>query len=73
MRTESEVMRASKVVKTTEIREASKLLTFDDFKPNPDLSENKRAAEFIDWCARNMPGRFIPYQTRLFQAEASKN
>jgi hypothetical protein len=52
-------MRASRATGGTGT--ATKLLTFDDFKPNPDLSENKRAAEFIDWCARNMPGRFIPY------------
>ena len=56
MRTESE-MKATKTVATS----TTKSITFDDFKPNPDLGENKRGAEFVDWCAKNMPGRFIPY------------
>jgi hypothetical protein len=34
---------------------------FDDFVPDPNMSITHRAAQFLDWCAKNMPGRFIPY------------
>ena len=40
---------------------AVKQLTFEDFAPDQDMNENQRAAQFIDWAARNMPKRFVPY------------
>jgi hypothetical protein len=36
-------------------------MSFDDFVPDHNMSITHRAAQFLDWCARNMPGRFVPY------------
>ena len=59
MRPETEVMKPTNNSGTRTTR--MKALTFDDFIPDLEMSENKRGAQFLDWCARNMPGRFIPY------------
>lgn len=61
MRLESEVM-ASKTSNTSAPRSSrAKGVTFDDFTPDDRMSITHRAAQFIDWCAKNMPGRFVPY------------
>jgi hypothetical protein len=42
-------------------RAARKGVGFDDFTPDQGMSITHRAAQFLDWCAKNMPGRFVPY------------
>ena len=64
MRMESEVMKASSPklpAAGTPRSSRTKPLGFDDFTPDTEMSENQRAAQFLDWCARNLPGRFVPY------------
>jgi hypothetical protein len=64
MRMETEVMKASspKLPAAGGPRSSrTKPLSFEDFTPDTEMSENQRAAQFLDWCARNMPGRFVPY------------
>jgi hypothetical protein len=64
MRMESEVMKASNPKLPTAGAPRSsrtKPLTFEDFSPDTEMNENQRAAQFLDWCARNLPGRFAPY------------
>jgi hypothetical protein len=38
-----------------------KAVAFEDFEPDREMSFNHRAAQFLDWCAIHMPGRFVPY------------
>jgi hypothetical protein len=59
MRLESEVMvnKSSNSAPRTGKRSAG----FDDFEPDKNMSLNHRAAQFLDWCARTLPGRFVPY------------
>lgn len=63
MRMESEVMKASnpKLPAAGVPRSSRKPLGFDDFSPDTEMSENQRAAQFLDWAARSLPGRFVPY------------
>lgn len=35
--------------------------SFGDFEPDANLSESHRAAQFLDWAARKMPLRNVPY------------
>ena len=35
-------------------------VSFEDFEPDRDMNANHRAAQFLDWCAKNMPERFVP-------------
>lgn len=64
MRMENEVMKSNSPKSQTSGGNHSsrtKALGFDGFTPDTDMTENQRAAEFLDWAARNMPGRYVPY------------
>jgi len=68
---ENEVMKASSNPKLPAAgaprSSRTRSLGFDDFTPASkvqtfeDMNENQRAAQFLDWAARNMPSRFVPY------------
>jgi hypothetical protein len=36
-------------------------LTFDNYTVVQDMSPPERVAHFLDWCARKMPYRYVPY------------
>ena len=65
MRSESEVMvsksSSGNIGGNTPRAGKAKGVAFDDFVPDHGMSITHRAAQFLDWCARNMPGRFAPY------------
>ncbi len=39
----------------------TKAPSFEDFEPDKHMNANRRAAQFLDWCAKEMPERFVPY------------
>lgn len=65
MSTETMIMRANKsnraTVKDSAPKSRGRVVSFEDFEPDSDLTESQRAAQFLDWAARNMPRRNVPY------------
>lgn len=57
-----QVMKSDNVRSTTSrTRPRTEQVTFEDFQSDPELSEIHRAAQFLDWAAKHMPKRFVPY------------
>lgn len=52
---------------------SSRPAKFEDFSPEPLMTEPERAAAFLDWAADNMPHRIVPYTwlTRAAYAKTS--
>ncbi|MGH9919814.1 MAG: hypothetical protein ACRD6W_13240 [Nitrososphaerales archaeon] len=53
-------MKASKQT-TSGAPRSSRALSFDDFVPDSEMTENQRAAQFLNWSAENLPNRFCPF------------